>query len=127
MIKKELNDIININDISSFWELVKFLIIDGYSEYDSIVTATHYFDGDMWSRVIGVSEVDSVIFSDSDTLIIFILNKNIDIIYKPIYLAYIKTMKYELIPELEKNITTVELELKTNLAIELINNGVKKI
>lgn len=58
---------------------------------------------------------------------LFVMTDEADIKLKPIYKSYIETREYEPIPEFEGHIKTITIELTTELAISLFNDGYKKI
>lgn len=64
-----------------------------------------------------------------DDLIVhlFVMTDKADVKLKPIYKSYIETREYEPVPEFEGHIKTITIELTTELAINIFNDGYKRL
>jgi len=122
-------EIVESKKILNFWELVEYMKLANYSEIESIMTSMKLFDGKVWEYVIGanVSNKESFI-QDQDSLLveIMIMTNYSEKMHIPIYKSYMKTRKYEEIPELEKNIKTVNIMLTTELGMQFFIDELEK-
>ena len=58
---------------------------------------------------------------------LFVMTDKADVKLRPIYKSYIETREYEPIPHFEGHIKTITIELTTELAINLFNDGYKNL
>jgi len=75
-----------------------------------------------------IGGIDPATCEPDDLMVeIFIMTKEGNPIYQPIYKSYIETRNYDEIPELENHIKSITIKLTTELAINLFKEGCKTI
>lgn len=142
---------------TNFWESFRYMTDAGFTELEALKIGLELFDGKMWTNVISAawreSQSNTVMFysgitstitssgsrivvgsidpanTEPDDLIveIFIMTKEGNPVYFPIYRSYIETRKYQEVPELDKHIKSITIKLTTELAINLFKEGCKTI
>jgi hypothetical protein len=134
----DLSKILSKKNFIGFWEAFDYLKLVNYDEKEALIISLNLFDGDVWGEVIGLNKSpDKSFYTDNqrpyepdiDTeglngleVEIFITTDKNKTPYSAIYKAYLKTRKYEVIPELEKNLKMLKIRLTTQVAIELFND-----
>lgn len=72
--------------------------------------------------------IDPATDTNDDLLVqIFVMTDKANPNFKSIYKAYVETRKYEENPVLESHIKTISIQLTTELAIKLFNDGYSKL
>jgi len=153
MIDSKMLEIAKRRGFTSFWEAFDYMLLANYSELEALMVGLEMFDGKVWDEVINATckivnnneiyafssstSTNSVFFDSRYTMSIdpcepddllvevFIMTKEANQIYMPIYKSYIETRKYAEIPMLEKHIKIITLKLTTELAINLFKEGCK--
>lgn len=153
MIDDKIAEISKRRGFISFWEAFDYMLLANYSELEAMMIGLELFNGQIWDKVINASckqnnEIyiysgSSVIWnidgsssttvqwgtdvanSEPDDLLVevFIMTREANPVYMPIYKSYIETRKYTEIPMLEKHIKSITLKLTTELSINLFKNG----
>ncbi len=151
----KIKEIIKRREFTSFWEVFDFMVNASYTELEAMKMGLEVFDGKIWDKVINAAWVtgkNEIVFTsgytttfstsgtvfgvdpcgsldDPDELMveIYIMTKEANPLYLPIYKSYVETRNYSPEPELDKHIKSISIKLKTDLAINLFKDGCKKL
>lgn len=149
LLTSELKKIAEKRNFTSFWEAFNYFKLASYTEIEALQFAAELFNGDIWGNVISATkenaiqnlniryEVNGISFvagldpasSNFDELNveIYILTDKANPVYKAIYKAYVETKKYAPIEALDTHIKMIKINLTSEIAIELFNNGYNNI
>ena len=149
----KIEEIVKRRNFQSFWECVDYLIHASYEEVDALMIALDLFNGEIWKNVITVAKYKptensaghvmafasgaTYSFSASPTIgrildegnisaHIYIISNEGDLKYKELYKSYIETKEYQEIKKLENQFKRVSINLNSELAIRLFNDGYSK-
>ncbi len=149
IIDDKLLTIINKKNFTTFIECFEYLNNAGYPESDAILISLTLFNGSPEDGIITINranQINSIINriniiafsgtsthmtsdgSDCDDLIIdvFFISKEGNLLYKPLYEAYIETRKYEKNEKLETHIKSIRIRLTTEIGIKFFLNIMEK-
>lgn len=85
---------------------------------------TRLVNGDNY--VFGIDPCDNNFDEDNLIVEIFLVTDVGNPVHMSIYKAYLETRKYKIIPDLEKHIKSIQIQLTSELAIKLFNEGYSK-
>jgi len=89
---------------------------------------TSFFSYSGMTRITGEALGEPVHVKPDDIIVhLFVMTDKADVKLKPIYKSYVETREYEPVSEFEGHIKTITIELTTELAINLFNDGYKNI
>jgi hypothetical protein len=144
----KIKKVVKCREFTNFWEAFQYMLDAGYTELEALKIGLELFNGDIWGNVINTSWKTSsievtlngdTIHSSSSTYLVgniavddlivemFLMTKEGNRVYQPIYKSYTETRKYCEIPELESHIKSIRFKLTTELAINLFKHHVKQL
>src|ERR1700747_2145908 len=132
---EKIKKVVERRGFTNFWEAFRYMSDAGYSELESLKIGLEIFNGCVWDKVIHTAykqpNENKVYFSSGSTAtytsgmryfagvdvadiepddlmaVIYIMTKEANPIYLPIYKSYIETRKYAEISELESHIISI--------------------
>lgn len=153
----KIKEICERHNYTSFWEIFDYMKLASYDEVEALMIASGLFYGDIWGRVINAAKatdntqmtfasgmtysvavglngtynytvgIDTARIPDEMFIEVFLITDKGHSSHMPIYRAYVETRKYERVPELEEHIKSVKIQLTTELAMKLFNEGYNKL
>jgi len=109
--------VINASKVNKMLGEAVFATGSTYSFSSSGLTSLNY-------HVMGVDPYEA---EEDDLMVeIFLITDVGNPVHMPIYRAYLETRKYKIVPELEEHIKSIQIQLTTELAIKLFNEGYSK-
>lgn len=112
--KFKLENLIPSKNFKNFWEGFEYLTFAGYEEEEIIITLANHFKGNIWGNLLQIEYGDQ----EGDYHIMIHIDTNNYLKY--VYKAYSESREYKILPELEKNIKTIRVTMKSLLGMELV-------